>query len=172
MVDTLFGALGVVAGSQGTMNNFIWGNDRYQYYETICGGAGATPRRAGRSAVHTHMTNSRLTDPEVLEWRFPVRLDSFEVRRGSGGRGRFDGGDGAVRRVRFGEDMTVNILSSRRVVAPFGVDGGRPGSVGRNRVLRADGRVEELGGNARAEVGPDDVVEIATPGGGGYGPPG
>ena len=172
MVDTLFGALGVVAGSQGTMNNFIWGNDRYQYYETICGGAGATPRRAGRSAVHTHMTNSRLTDPEVLEWRFPVRLDSFEVRRGSGGRGRFDGGDGAVRRVRFGEDMTVNILSSRRVVAPFGVDGGRPGSVGRNRVLRADGRVEELDGNARAEVGPDDVVEIATPGGGGYGPPG
>ena len=172
IVDTLFGALGVVAGSQGTMNNFIWGNDRYQYYETICGGAGATPRREGRSAVHTHMTNSRLTDPEVLEWRFPVRLDSFEVRKGSGGQGRYRGGDGAVRRVRFGDHMTVNILSSRRVIAPFGVAGGEPGAVGRNRIYRADGRVEEMAGNAQAEVGPDDVFEIATPGGGGYGPPG
>ena len=172
IVDTLFGALGVVAGSQGTMNNFIWGNDRYQYYETICGGAGATPRRDGRSAVHTHMTNSRLTDPEVLEWRFPVRLDSFEVRRGSGGRGRYRGGDGAVRRVRFGDEMTVNILSSRRVIAPYGVDGGEPGAVGRNRIFRADGRVEEMAGNSQAEVGPGDVFEIATPGGGGYGPPG
>ena len=172
IVDTLFGALGVVAGSQGTMNNFIWGNDRYQYYETICGGAGATPRRDGRRAVHTHMTNSRLTDPEVLEWRFPVRLDSFEVREGSGGRGRYSGGDGAVRRVRFGEEMTVNILSSRRVIAPFGVDGGEPGAVGRNRIFRSDGRVEEMAGNSQAEVGPGDVFEIATPGGGGYGPPG
>ena len=172
IVDTLFGALGVVAGSQGTMNNFIWGNDRYQYYETICGGAGATPRRDGRSAVHTHMTNSRLTDPEVLEWRFPVRLDSFEVRKGSGGRGRYRGGDGAVRRVRFGDEMTVNILSSRRVIAPFGVDGGDPGSVGRNRIFRSDGRIEEMAGNSQAEVGPGDVFEIATPGGGGYGPPG
>ena len=171
IVDTLFGALGVVAGSQGTMNNFIWGNDRYQYYETICGGAGATPRRDGRSAVHTHMTNSRLTDPEVLEWRFPVRLDSFEVRRGSGGGGRYRGGDGAVRRVRFGDEMTVNILSSRRVIAPFGVDGGDPGAVGRNRIFRADGRVEEMAGNSQAEVGPGDVFEIATPGGGGYGAP-
>ena len=172
IVDTLFGALGVVAGSQGTMNNFIWGNDRYQYYETICGGAGATPRRDGRSAVHTHMTNSRLTDPEVLEWRFPVWLDSFEVRKGSGGRGRYRGGDGAVRRVRFGDEMTVNILSSRRVIAPFGVDGGDPGSVGRNRIFRSDGRIEEMAGNSQAEVGPGDVFEIATPGGGGYGPPG
>ena len=171
IVDTLFGALGVVAGSQGTMNNFIWGNDRYQYYETICGGAGATPRRDGRSAVHTHMTNSRLTDPEVLEWRFPVWLDSFEVREGSGGRGRYAGGDGAVRRVRFGEEMTVNILSSRRVIAPFGVDGGDPGAVGRNRIFRADGRVEEMAGNSQAEVGSGDVFEIATPGGGGYGAP-
>ncbi|MDE0169067.1 MAG: hydantoinase B/oxoprolinase family protein [bacterium] len=171
IVDTLFGALDVVAGSQGTMNNFIWGNDRYQYYETICGGAGATPRRDGRSAVHTHMTNSRLTDPEVLEWRFPVRLDSFEVRKDSGGRGRYRGGDGAVRRVRFGDEMTVNILSSRRVIAPFGVDGGEPGSVGRNRIFRADGRIEEMAGNSQAEVGPGDVFEIATPGGGGYGPP-
>ena len=171
IVDTLFGALGVVAGSQGTMNNFIWGNDRYQYYETICGGAGATPRRDGRSAVHTHMTNSRLTDPEVLEWRFPVRLNSFEVRRGSGGAGRYSGGDGTVRRVRFGEEMTVNILSSRRVIAPYGVDGGEPGAVGRNRIFRADGRIEEMAGNSQAEVGPGDVFEIATPGGGGYGPP-
>ena len=171
IVDTLFGALGVVAGSQGTMNNFIWGNDRYQYYETICGGAGATPRRDGRSAVHTHMTNSRLTDPEVLEWRFPVRLDSFEVRHGSGGRGRFRGGDGAVRRVRFGDPMTVNILSSRRVVPPYGVGGGEPGAVGRNRIYRSGGRIEEMAGNSQAEVGPGDVFEIATPGGGGYGRP-
>ena len=118
------------------------------------------------------MTNSRLTDPEVLEWRFPVWLDSFEVRKGSGGRGRYRGGDGAVRRVRFGDEMTVNILSSRRVIAPFGVDGGDPGSVGRNRIFRSDGRIEEMAGNSQAEVGPGDVFEIATPGGGGYGPPG
>ena len=171
IVDTLFGALGVVAGSQGTMNNFIWGTDRYQYYETICGGAGATPRSDGCSAVHTHMTNSRLTDPEVLEWRFPVRLESFGIRLGSGGRGRHRGGDGTVRRLRFGEAMTVTTLSSRRVVAPYGVAGGEPGATGRNRVIRVGGSIEELPGNARVEVEAGDVFEIATPGGGGFGPP-
>ena len=171
IVDTLFGALGVVAASQGTMNNFIWGNERYQYYETICGGAGATSHRDGCSAVHTHMTNSRLTDPEVLEWRFPVRLESFEIRQGSGGRGRHTGGDGVVRRVRFDDAMTVNVLSSRRVVAPYGVGGGEPGAVGRNRVIRTDGSVEELPGNAQVEVMPGDVFEIETPGGGGFGKP-
>ncbi|MGI9645720.1 MAG: hydantoinase B/oxoprolinase family protein [Ilumatobacteraceae bacterium] len=170
VVDTLFGALGAMAASQGTMNNFIWGNDRHQYYETICGGAGATARADGCGAVHTHMTNSRLTDPEVLEWRFPVVLEAFNVRRGSGGTGAHRGGDGAVRRLRFEEAMQVNVLSSRRAVQPFGLDGGGPGAVGVNRVLRADGTVEDLPGNAQVDVQPGDKVEIQTPGGGGYGP--
>ncbi|MGF1598825.1 MAG: hydantoinase B/oxoprolinase family protein [Acidimicrobiales bacterium] len=171
IVDTLFGALGVVAGSQGTMNNVIWGNDVHQYYETICGGAGATATAEGCSAVHSHMTNSRLTDPEVLEWRHPVTLESFAVRRGSGGAGLRRGGDGVVRRVRFEEAMELNVISGRRRVAPYGVDGGAPGAVGHNRVIRADGTVEHLGGSARADLAPGDVFEIETPGGGGYGPP-
>ena len=172
IVDTLFGALGTCAAAQGTMNNFIWGNDRYQYYETICGGAGATSRRDGCDAVHTHMTNSRLTDPEVLEWRYPVVLETFHVRRGSGGEGAHRGGDGAVRRIRFGESMQVNVLSSRRSVQPFGLDGGAPGAVGHNRVIRADGTVVELPGNTQLDVEPGDRFEIETPGGGGFGRPG
>ncbi|MDJ0771203.1 MAG: hydantoinase B/oxoprolinase family protein [Ilumatobacter sp.] len=171
IVDTLFGALGVVAASQGTMNNFTWGNDDHQFYETICGGAGATNRRDGCDAVHTHMTNSRLTDPEVLEWRHPVLVEAFHIRRGSGGAGAHRGGDGVVRRVRFGEPMQVNILSSRRVVEPYGVAGGRPGAVGRNRVLRADGTAVELAGNAQVDVETGDRFEIETPGGGGFGAP-
>ena len=171
IVDTLLGALGVIAGSQGTMNNVLWGNDRYQYYETLAGGAGATPNQDGCSAVQTHMTNSRLTDPEVLEWRFPVLLESFEVRHGSGGRGRHNGGDGTVRRIRFGEAMTATIVSSRRVIAPFGVAGGEPGTVGRNYVIRADGATELLPGNAHIEVGSGDVLVVETPGGGGFGSP-
>jgi 5-oxoprolinase (ATP-hydrolysing) len=169
IVDTLFGALGSVAAAQGTMNNFIWGNDRHQYYETVCGGAGATARRDGCDAVHTHMTNSRLTDPEVLEWRYPVVLETFHVRRGSGGTGAHRGGDGTVRRVRFGEAMQVNVLSSRRSVQPYGVDGGEPGAVGRNRVIRADGTSVELPGNAQIDVAAGDRFEIETPGGGGFG---
>ena len=169
IVDTLFGALGVVAAAQGTMNNFTWGNDRHQYYETICGGAGATSRRDGCDAVHTHMTNSRLTDPEVLEWRFPVVLETFHVRRGSGGSGAHRGGDGVVRRVRFGEAMQVNVLSSRRVEQPYGVAGGEPGATGRNRVIRADGSMEELPGNVSVDVAEGDRFEIETPGGGGFG---
>ncbi|MFV0259721.1 MAG: hydantoinase B/oxoprolinase family protein [Acidimicrobiales bacterium] len=169
IVDTLFGALGVMAAPQGTMNNFIWGNEHHQYYETICGGAGATPRADGCDAVHTHMTNARLTDPEVLEWRHPVRLESFTIRRGSGGAGTHRGGDGTRRRVRFGEPMTVNILSSHRVIAPYGLAGGEPGAVGVNRVIRADGTVETLAGVDRCEVAPGDAIEILTPGGGGYG---
>ena len=169
IVDTLFGALGVVAAAQGTMNNFIWGNERHQYYETICGGAGATSRRDGCDAVHTHMTNSRLTDPEVLEWRYPVVLETFHVRRGSGGAGTHRGGDGAVRRLRFGEAMQVNVLSSRRVVHPYGLSGGAAGAVGHNRVLRADGTVTELAGNAQVDVDAGDRFEIETPGGGGFG---
>ena len=171
ITDALFGALGVVAASQGTMNNFIWGNAAHQYYETICGGAGATARRPGADAVHTHMTNTRLTDPEILEQRHPVLLERFEVRRGSGGRGANNGGDGVVRRLRFGEPMTANLLSSCRRIAPFGVAGGEDGARGRNLLERADGTVTELAGCARVEVGEGDVMEIHTPGGGGYGTP-
>ncbi len=169
ITDALFGALGVVAASQGTMNNVIWGNACHQYYETICGGAGATPCRAGADAVHTHMTNTRLTDPEILEQRHPVLLERFEIRRGSGGSGANRGGDGVVRRVRFGEPMTVNLLTSRRRIAPFGAAGGEPGALGRNLLERVDGTVTELGGCARVEVAAGDVMEIRTPGGGGYG---
>ncbi len=169
ITDALFGALGVVAASQGTMNNFIWGNDRHQYYETICGGAGATARRCGADAVHTHMTNTRLTDPEILEQRHPVLLERFEVRRGSGGRGANRGGDGVVRRLRFGEAMTANLLSSRRRIAAFGVAGGQDGALGRNLLERADGNVTELEGCARVEVAAGDAIEIHTPGGGGFG---
>jgi 5-oxoprolinase (ATP-hydrolysing) len=171
ITDTLYGALGVLAGAQGTMNNFTFGNDTYQYYETICGGSGAGPDFDGTSAVHTHMTNSRLTDPEILEWRFPVRLDSFEIRHGSGGPGRHKGGDGARRRVRFLEPMTAAILSSHRRIAPFGAAGGTPGALGRNWVERADGIQLALAGTDQAELGPGDVFVIETPGGGGYGPP-
>jgi 5-oxoprolinase (ATP-hydrolysing) len=171
IVDTLFGALGVVAASQGTMNNVTWGNERHQYYETICGGAGATSQHDGCDAVHTHMTNSRLTDPEVLEWRYPVLLEAFQIRRDSGGAGAHRGGDGAVRRIRFNEPMQLNVLSSRRVVPPYGAAGGRPGAIGHNRVVRADGTVIELAGNAELDVDAGDRFEIETPGGGGFGTP-
>ncbi|MEM7340169.1 MAG: hydantoinase B/oxoprolinase family protein [Actinomycetota bacterium] len=171
IVDTLFGALATMAAAQGTMNNVIWGNDRHQYYETIAGGAGATPRADGCDAVHTHMTNSRLTDPEVLEWRHPVHLESFVVRHGSGGAGRNRGGSGTVRRVRFDQAMSVNLLTSRRVEPPYGMAGGEPGATGRNRLFRLDGTIVELAGVDSCEVEPGDVLEIATPGGGGYGAP-
>jgi len=169
ITDTLYGALGVLAGAQGTMNNFTFGNDRYQYYETICGGSGAGPGFDGCSAVHTHMTNSRLTDPEVLEWRFPVQVDDFRIRTGSGGAGKWRGGDGVIRRIRFLEPMTAAILSGHRRVPPFGLDGGEAGAVGRNRVERADGRVDELGPTDRTEMAAGDVFVIETPGGGGFG---
>ncbi|HVW48925.1 MAG TPA: hydantoinase B/oxoprolinase family protein [Trinickia sp.] len=169
VTDALYGALGVMAGAQGTMNNFTFGNDRFQYYETICGGAGAGPTFDGCSAVQTHMTNSRLTDPEVLEWRFPVRLDEFRVRRGSGGAGRHRGGDGTERRVRFLEPMTAVMLANRREVPPFGLEGGTPGAVGVNWVERRDGAREDFGARHRMHMRVDDVVVIQTPGGGGYG---
>ena len=169
ITDTLYGALGVMAASQGTMNNFTFGNERYQYYETICGGSGAGPGFDGTSAIHTHMTNSRLTDPEVLEWRFPAVVESFGVRPGSGGTGDNRGGDGVIRRVRFLEDMTAAILSGHRVVAPYGMAGGEPGALGRNWVERADGGRTVLGGTGKTEVHPGDVFVIETPGGGGYG---
>ncbi len=171
IVDTLYGALGVMGAAQGTMNNFIWGNERHQYYETICGGAGATDRADGCSAVHTHMTNSRLTDPEVLEWRFPVVLETFHIRLGSGGRGRHRGGDGVVRRIRFDEPMEVNVLAGRRKVPPYGAAGGEPGAVGHNRKIAADGTVTEFGASLQTTVEVGDRFEIETPGGGGFGPP-
>ncbi|MGA8007507.1 MAG: hydantoinase B/oxoprolinase family protein, partial [Burkholderiales bacterium] len=169
ITDALYGALGVMAAAQGTMNNFTFGNARYQYYETVGGGSGAGPGFDGADVVQTHMTNSRLTDPEVLEWRFPVRLESFEIRRGSGGRGRWHGGDGAVRRVRFLEPMTAAILSGHRLVRPHGMAGGEPGQPGRNGVQRADGSRLELGPFDQVEMGAGDVFVIETPGGGGYG---
>jgi 5-oxoprolinase (ATP-hydrolysing) len=167
----LLGALSAAAASQGTMNNLTFGDDRYQYYETICGGAGAGTDWDGCSAVHTHMTNSRLTDPEVLEWRFPVRVEEFRVRAGSGGGGAHRGGDGAVRRLRFLEPLTAAIVSSSRRVPPYGLAGGLPGACGRNAVERRDGGTEELPGVAQTLMAPGDVLVIETPGGGGYGTP-
>ncbi|MEC9347174.1 MAG: hydantoinase B/oxoprolinase family protein [Pseudomonadota bacterium] len=169
ITDALFGALGVMAAAQGTMNNFTFGNDRHQYYETICGGAGAGPDFDGTDAVHTHMTNTRLTDPEVLEFRFPVLLEDFHIRRGSGGRGAHRGGDGAVRRIRFLEAMTASLLSSHREVPPFGLSGGEAGATGRNWLLRAGGQQTSLAGRAAVELHPGDAIIIETPGGGGYG---
>jgi 5-oxoprolinase (ATP-hydrolysing) len=169
ITDTLYGALGVIAGSQGTVNNFVYGNDVHQNYETICGGTGAGPDFDGASAVHCHMTNTRMTDPEVLEWRYPVRLEEFRIRPGSGGKGRHGGGDGIVRRLRFLEPMITTTLTSHRITRPFGVDGGEPGAPGRNAVERADGRIDELDGNDETEMKPGDVFVMETPGGGGFG---
>jgi 5-oxoprolinase (ATP-hydrolysing) len=170
ITDALYGALGVMAASQGTMNNFTFGNQRHQYYETIAGGSGAGPDFDGTAAVQTHMTNSRLTDPEVLEWRFPVLLESFAIRRGSGGAGRHRGGDGAVRRVRFREAMTAAILAGRRRVPPYGLAGGSPGALGRNWVERTDGSVETFGATHSVAMQEGDVFVVETPGGGGFGP--
>jgi 5-oxoprolinase (ATP-hydrolysing) len=169
IANALYGALGVLAASQGTMNNLTFGNDRYQYYETICGGAGAGCGFSGASAVHTHMTNTRLTDPEVLELRYPVILERFEIRRGSGGEGHWRGGDGVVRKLRFREPMKVAILANHRRVPPFGLEGGQPGQVGRAFILRTDGRVEVLPSCDQRDVAPDDCIVVETPGGGGYG---
>ncbi len=169
ITDALYGATNTMAAAQGTMNNFTFGNARHQYYETICGGCGAGPDFDGASAVHSHMTNSRITDPEVLEWRFPVLLEAFEVRQGSGGAGRRSGGDGVRRVVRFREPMTATILSNRRRVAPFGLDGGQPGEAGRNSVRRADGTVQAVGSTESVQMGAGDVFVIETPGGGGFG---
>ncbi len=169
ITDALYGALGVLAASQGTMNNFTFGNERHQYYETICGGSGAGADFDGTDAVHTHMTNSRLTDPEVLEWRFPIFLESFEIRANSGGKGYHRGGNGVIRRLRFLEQMTAGILSNHRVVSPFGLQGGEAGKVGRNYIERSDGTVEELGSKAVVEMNVGDMFVIETPGGGGYG---
>ncbi|MES4906519.1 MULTISPECIES: hydantoinase B/oxoprolinase family protein [unclassified Streptomyces] len=171
VTGALYAALGVQAEGSGTMNNVTFGNDRVQYYETVASGSGAGDGFDGTDAVQTHMTNSRLTDPEVLEWRYPVRVDAFEVRRGSGGRGRWRGGHGVTRRIRFLEPMTVALLTGHRRVPPYGMAGGEPGACGANLIERADGSVDRLGGCDAAEVGAGDVLVVHTPGGGGYGPP-
>ena len=171
VTDALLGALGAQAASQGTMNNFTFGDARHQYYETIAGGTGAGADFPGTAVVQSHMTNSRLTDPEVLEVRFPVLIEEFSRRPGSGGAGAQPGGDGATRRIRFRTGMRAAILSNRRRVAPFGLAGGADGAPGANRVERADGRVEQLGSTAAVEMHAGDVFVILTPGGGGYGAP-
>ncbi len=169
IVDALFGALGIISASQGTMNNFVWGNEKYQYYETLCGGTGASKDYDGTDAVHSHMTNSKLTDPEVLEWRFPVILNSFEIKLNSGGKGKHRGGNGITRKMQFLESMTANIISSHRKVPPYGLAGGESAQVGNNRVEHPDGSVTELSGVDKIELKPGDVFVIETPGGGGYG---
>jgi 5-oxoprolinase (ATP-hydrolysing) len=171
IIDALYGALGALAAAQGTMNNFTFGDGERQYYETVCGGSGAGPGFDGTDAVHTHATNSLLTDPEVLEWRFPVLLDRFAIRAGSGGRGRHHGGNGVVRQIRFREAMTAAILSNRRRVPPFGLQGGEPGQLGRNWVRRVSGAVEHLTATGVVEMRPGDVFVVETPGGGGFGKP-
>ena len=169
ITDCLYGALGAVAGSQGTVNNFVWGNDRFQNYETIGGGAGAGDGFEGASAVHTHMTNTRLTDPEVLETRFPVRVEKFGIRSGSGGKGKWSGGEGIERDVRFLDAVTVTTLSSHRITRPRGMEGGDDGGIGENSVIRADGTREPLKGNDQCALEPGDVFAMLTPGGGGWG---
>ena len=169
IANALYGALGVMAASQGTMNNFTFGSDRYQYYETICGGSGAGIDFNGTDAIQTHMTNSRLTDPEILEWRFPVLLEEFSIRENSGGNGKHQGGNGVTRRIKFLEPMTAAILSSSRVIPPFGLNGGESGAIGRNYVIRNDGEIADLPSTATVQMERGDTFVIETPAGGGYG---
>jgi N-methylhydantoinase B/oxoprolinase/acetone carboxylase alpha subunit len=169
VTDTLYGALGALAASQGTMNNFTFGNDEVQYYETVCGGAGAGPGFDGADAVHTHMTNSRLTDPEVFEQNFPVIVESFSIRKNSGGNGQWRGGDGTIRRIRFTESVDAAILSNHRRIAPFGINGGNAAETGINRIVRRNGAEEQLSGTVTVKLDAGDIFVIETPGGGGYG---
>ncbi len=172
VTDTLFGALGAMAGAQGTMNNVNFGNDKYQYYETICSGSPAGPGFPGTDAVHTHMTNTRLTDPEVLEFRYPVVLEDFHIRKGSGGKGKWSAGDGVIRTIRFLERMEYTILSGHRRIPPFGLAGGENGQIGENWVRRNDGRMERLKGADATVVDAGEAIIIQTPTAGGYGKPG
>ncbi|MDZ4687016.1 MAG: hydantoinase B/oxoprolinase family protein, partial [Planctomycetaceae bacterium] len=170
VVDVLLGALGIAAASQGTMNNLTFGDGTFGYYETICGGSGATPEQDGADAVHTHMTNTRLTDPEVIERRYPVRLHEFRIRRGSGGKGHHCGGDGIVRRIEFLRPLKVSLLTERRgPYAPYGLDGGESGALGRNTLTKATGETINLGGKASFDVAVGDTLTLESPGGGGYG---
>jgi 5-oxoprolinase (ATP-hydrolysing) len=172
ITGALYAALRVQAEGSGTMNNVTLGNDRHQYYETVASGSGAGNGFGGTDVVQTHMTNSRLTDPEVLEWRYPVRVESYAIRRGSGGAGHWAGGDGGRRELRLLEPMTVTTLASHRRVPPYGMAGGQPGALGRHWVVRADGTVAAMKGCDSVQVGAGDLFVIETPGGGGYGTPG
>jgi 5-oxoprolinase (ATP-hydrolysing) len=169
VTNCLFGALGTMAAAQGTMNNLTFGNARHQYYETICSGAPAGPGFDGADAVHTHMTNSRLTDPEILESRFPVVLEDFHIREGSGGRGRWHAGGGTSRTIRFLEAMDCAVLSGHRRIRPFGLGGGDAGETGRNLVRRSNGQVEEISGCAQTTLDAGEAITIVTPTGGGFG---
>jgi 5-oxoprolinase (ATP-hydrolysing) len=169
VTNCLFGAVGAMAAAQGTMNNLTFGNDQYQYYETICSGAPAGPGFNGADAVHTHMTNSRLTDPEILETRFPVVLEDFHIRPNSGGRGKWSAGNGTKRTIRTREKLEFAVLSGHRRIAPFGLEGGEPGQTGRNLVRRNDGKVEELIGSAHTVLDAGEAFTVITPTGGGYG---
>ncbi len=169
VTSALFGATGVLSAGQTTMNNITFGNARHQYYETVCGGSGAGDGFSGTDAVHTHMTNTRLTDPEILEWRFPILLEDFHIKAGSGGAGKYHGGNGAIRRLRFLEAMTASIVSSSRENAPFGLNGGGAAAPGKNYVDRVDGSRTEMKGADQAELNPGDVLVVETPGGGGFG---
>lgn len=171
LADTVLKAFGVAACSQGTMNNVLFGNERFGYYETVCGGAGATSRRAGASAVHTHMTNTRMTDPEVLEYRYPIRLERFAIRRGSGGAGKHPGGDGVVREMLFLEPVRLSVLTQHRIEEPYGMEGGGPGQPGKQVIRRANGRIEQLAPVDGCDAGAGDRLILETPGGGGYGRP-
>jgi 5-oxoprolinase (ATP-hydrolysing) len=172
VVDVLLGALGLAGASQGTMNNIVFGDPTFGYYETVCGGSGATADGPGASAVQVHMTNTRLTDPEILERRYPVRVREFSIRRGSGGAGAQRGGDGVVRRLEFLRPLTLSLITQRRGPhPPYGMIGGLPGALGRNRLVRGDGTVRELPGIVQLPVSPGDVLVVETPGGGGFGPP-
>ena len=169
VTDALLQAVGALAGSQGTMNNLTFGNEQYQYYETICGGSGAGNGFDGTDAVHTHMTNSRLTDPEILENRYPVRLESFSIRKDSAGKGAFRGGNGVIRRIHFLESMTASLLSSNRLRAPAGLNGGDPGKSGKNTLVKANGDEVMLSPTESIDLEAGDQLVIETPGGGGYG---
>ncbi len=169
VVDVILKAFGVAAASQGCMNNFTFGNESFGYYETVGGGAGAGPTWNGQSGVHTHMTNTRITDPEILERRYPLLLREFSIRRGSGGQGAFDGGDGLIREVEFLESLNVAILSERRVYAPYGLEEGQPGKRGQNLFIRRDGRRLYMGSKNEIKAEPGDRFRILTPGGGGFG---
>jgi 5-oxoprolinase (ATP-hydrolysing) len=171
LVDAILRALGVAACSQGTMNNVLFGSERYGYYETLGGGAGAGPTWDGASAIHTHMTNTRITDPEVIEQRYPVRVERFAIRRGSGGAGRHRGGDGLVRAIRFLEPAKLSVLTQHRMERPYGAAGGEPGTPGRQHVERASGERHDLASIDASDVGAGDVLVIETPGGGGWGKP-
>jgi len=169
VVDAILAALGAMAPSQGTMNNVTFGDGTFGYYETLAGGVGGSPGAPGPSATHVHMTNSRITDPEILESRYPVRVRRFAVRHGSGGRGRFPGGDGLVRELEALVPLSVGVLAERRVAGARGLSGGGDAAPGEDRVIRAGGEVEAIGGRVELELGAGDILRIATPGGGGYG---